>query len=210
MSKPENHIIFTTPRYHSSAELFKQFDPNIITDRYATIYKLMSEFIDEHKINNNVYINPILLGNAILDYFEDLARLKIFHNINQANSIKCNAYQMYWILRRKVLQLTKTQEMQIKDMSLQKSTRALGNINERFILQFICNYLSIPDTTKGSVITSNKKGLKSFVELLLYYLTYREFDAQNLEIIMFAFYAGQIYENTDNDISKRFHPHDKT
>jgi len=212
MKKPRaGHIIFTTPRYHSSAELFDQFKQNAMEVRYNTTYQLMKDFIDEYNLGRIVSVNQVILSTAILDYFEDISRLKKFHEMDQANSIKSYAYLVFWILRRKPLQvidMSDIMEMGDEAEKLSAQIRALSNINERFILQFLCNYLSTTDTSKGRVIGNGKIGINSFVEMLLYYITYRHFDPQSLEMIIFAFCAGQIYENMEQDISGLFHPYD--
>ena len=47
---------------------------------------------------------------------------------------------------------------------------------------------------KGIILTQEKPGLDSFAETLLYYLKYRLTTANNLEMIIMAFFAGQIYQ----------------
>ncbi|MCL2593896.1 MAG: hypothetical protein FWD82_11140 [Defluviitaleaceae bacterium] len=209
MENAKKHIIFTQPRYHSSAKLLQQFDSNVIAERYDTTYNLMHAFIDECGLNGRVVVNTTILGAAILDYYENISRLKLINDLPKANSIKCFAYLSYWLLRRKALQIIDT-SIEEDNNALQAYVRVLGNLNERFVLKYICTYFSSRDKSKGNIIGSEKIGLNRFVEALLYHLTYENFDPRNLEMIIFAFCAGQIYENTERDISEDFHPYDES
>jgi len=45
-------------------------------------------------------------------------------------------------------------------------------------------------------------GIKSFLESLLYYFKYRSIDANSIEMILLSFFAGQIYQEKDKDLSQ--------
>lgn len=44
-------------------------------------------------------------------------------------------------------------------------------------------------------------GLVAFRELLFYFFKFRKFNAQDIELMLTAFLAGQIYQETSEDIS---------
>lgn len=51
----------------------------------------------------------MLSYDAIMDYFTDVYRLKEFHKIKNINMIKIVAYEVYWILKRKPIQIRGTE-----------------------------------------------------------------------------------------------------
>ncbi len=46
-----------------------------------------------------------ILHQVVMDYFADVYRLKEFHKIENTNMAKILAYEAYWILRRKPIQM---------------------------------------------------------------------------------------------------------
>lgn len=185
--------------YVSCEDIIEFFGEKKIQKRFDSIFKAMETFLEQNDIQDKVVINRMLLSTAIIDYFNDIKRIKDFHTqIEKTNSEKVIAYTAYWLLQRNPLQVSDGDV--IKD-------RRLATINERFVLQYICNYLSVRE--RGDHIFSrSNEGLKNFSKFLLYYLVYRLHNAQSLEMIISAFMAGQIYERTDKDISHELHPYD--
>ena len=51
-------------------------------------------------------------------------------------------------------------------------------------------------------------GLRSFEDSLMYHLKYRLLSATSLEILIIAFFAGEIYQNEDVDLSDRLTRYD--
>ena len=183
---------------YSCKDIIDEFEEEKLEARFQTLYDEMSKFIEINNLNGKTVINKAILANVVIDYFNDISRLKAFHvDIHKANSEKVIAYTAYWLLYRKPIQITAnyTEEKQ------------LTTINERFVLQYILNYLS-ERPRKGHILERKNRGLENFSGLMLYYLTYRPRDAQSLEMIITAFLAGQIYESTDIDISSELHPYD--
>lgn len=154
--------------------------------RFVSLLGDINVFINEAGLNGKIIVNELALGYMLVDYFEDIRRLKTFHGIEHVNSIKIVAYTSYWFLRRKPLQITGQE-------------KELIYINERFILAYIMEFLS-GDSEQPLLLRENK-GLKSFSESLFYYLKYRINGANGLEMILTAFFAGQIYQEKDKDIS---------
>lgn len=156
--------------------------------RFSSLLIDMLEFIDKAGLKEKVFVNELALGYMLVDYFEDIRRLKIFHNIEHVNSIKIVAYISYWFLRRK--------PMQILDQE-----KELMYINERFILAYIMDFIS--GNEEIPILLRNNDGLKSFSESLFYFLKYRFHEANSLEMVLTAFFAGQIYQEKEIDLSDK-------
>lgn len=159
---------------------------NKFEKRFISLLDDVLQFIKETNLEKKVSVNEMVLGYMLVDYFEDIRRLKIFHNIEHVNSIKIVAYTSYWFLRRKPIQILE----QEKDLMY---------INERFILAYILDFLSGEE--KVPIILRDNKGLVSFSESLFYFLKYRFNGANALEMILTSFFAGQIYQEKEQDIS---------
>lgn len=184
-------------KYIKCDDIVKIFGEDIIEQRFNTLVSEMQLFINNNNLNDKVTVNRILLANAVIDYYCDIERLMNFHtDVKKVNSEKVIAYTSYWLLRRKAIQIIN-----------QDFGGDLATINERFVVQFILNYLSERECECHILMRTNT-GLKNFSSLLLYYLIYRKYDAQSLEMIIMAFMAGQIYEQVDKDISDELHPFD--
>ena len=156
-------------------------------ERYVSLLEDMDTFIRASGMNDEVVVNELSLGYALLDYFEDIRRLKQFHNVDHVNSVKIVAYISYWLLRRKPIQLKETAHKQ-----------ALY-INEKFVLAYILAFLS--GTNKTHILDRSLDGLDAFAESLLYHLKYRAISSNSIEQIITAFFAGQIYQEKEKDLS---------
>ena len=128
-------------------------------ERFIALSQDVQCFIDAEQISGKVSLNELSLGYLLMDYFEDIRRLKIFHNVPHVNSIKIVAYTSYWFLRRKPIQV------------LTKDSKELIYINERFILAYILDFLSSED--KKLLLFRNESGLQAFKESMFYFLKCR-------------------------------------
>lgn len=175
-------------KYERPVELAKEFihRDDKFKSRYTSIYSDMLTYISFSGYIGKVQINELILGFALVDYFEDISRLKAFHDLPHINSIKLVSYLSFWLLRRKPLQVL-------------ENNRDLLYVNERFVLAYILEFLS--DKSHGSILTRENSGLQSFSDSLFYFFKYRHFDAQDIEMIITAFFAGQVYQSVDKDIS---------
>ena len=166
---------------------------NKFEKRYEALYNQMYSYIEKSGYSNAVKINDIILGFMLVDYFTDIERLKEFHGVNHINSIKLISYTVYWLLRRKPIQII-------------KSDKTLQYVNERFALALILEFLSSKD--KQHIAIRTNAGLKAFRELVFYFFKFRQFNAQDIELMITAFFAGQIYQETTKDISCNLPPSD--
>ena len=154
--------------------------------RFQFFLNNILDFIKEADFEQKVIVNELSLGYMLVDYFEDIRRLKEFHSIEHVNSIKIVAYTSYWFLRRKPIQILKQE-------------KELIYVNERFVLAYIMDFMSGND--KVPILLRKNSGLESFSESLFYFLKYRFNDAHSLEMILTAFFAGQIYQEKEMDLS---------
>jgi hypothetical protein len=191
-----------TSNYYKCDEILKEFGEEKVAERWDTLYRELNDFLEYNKLSSVASVNKLLLGYAIVDYFQDVERIKEFHKIEKVNSQKIIAYTAYWLLKRKPIQIDNPQS---EDQ--QSNITELDTLNERFVLQYIFNYLSERKKEQHVLLRPNN-GLKNFSNMMLYYLEYRLRDAQSLELIIMSFLAGQIYERIDKDISSELHQND--
>jgi len=185
-------------KHYRCDDILEKFGEDKISKRYQTLYDEMAKFIEVNELQNKAVINNDILARVLIDYFNDILRIKNYHQeIQKVNSQKVIAYTAYWLLYRKPIQIINN-DIEEKN---------LVTLNERFVLKFILDYLSERIKEKHILLRENE-GLKNFADLLLYYLVFRKHDAQSLEMIITAFLAGQIYENTEEDITDELHSFD--
>lgn len=154
--------------------------------RFTSLLEDMYDFVEKAGVKDKVVVNELALGYTLVDYFEDIRRLKSFHGIEHVNGIKIVAYTSYWLLKRRPIQIL-------------EQKKELVYINERFVLAYIMDFLSGKDETP--ILLRENKGLKSFVESLFYFIKYRFHEASSLEMVLTAFFAGQVYQEKDRDLS---------
>jgi len=167
------------------SDLIENFGKDKLINRYETLYEIAGNFIKKMGYTDKVYINEMVLLYAICDYFTDIMRLKLFHKIDRTNEVKIISYEIYWLLKRKPLQI-------------KNDSKELVYVNEQFALSRIIHYIS-NDEEKSLFIIGNDK-LDFFINTLFYYLKYRPFDAQALEMFLISFNAGKIFAQEQKDV----------
>ncbi len=136
-------------------------------------------------------LNSILLGNTVMDYYTDMVRIKEFHPIEFTNVYKSIGYMVYWFLKRKPIQIISDS----KDVDV--------DINERFMVSYIINeFLNAKGKKNPDVKWSEcwsripDKRKNNFFDNWVYFLTYRGYTAQTLELALMNFEMGlNIEEN---------------
>ncbi len=73
--------------------------------RFSALFRKMEEYLRMCGAMEYAYINHRLLAKAVVDYFDDIERLKYYEGIERINEAKIYAYQTYWLLRRKPIQI---------------------------------------------------------------------------------------------------------
>jgi len=165
--------------------IVEYFGKETIEDRYRYLYDKMQHYIWIREIHDTHYISEDVLHQTVMDYFADVYRIKEFHNIEHINIMKIVAYEVYWILRRKPIQI-KEQES--------KNTNIFAN--EGFCTTFVAHEFLLPNETDPLDESEQEKFIK-FLQHLYYSFKYRNIDKQSLETILFSFETGKIFHVTD-------------
>lgn len=175
--------------YDNYDDVVKIFGEDKIAERHATLLDVCTDFIKRKQLDDKVNIDAYLLMHAVMDYFSDIARLKEYTNIKLVNSYKVIAYECYWILRRKPIQV------------LNEGDEKLVYINEKLVLMLIIAFLTekFPDNFETTLSEKRKEAFNGFIKSLYYFLKYRSVTAHNLEMILLSFCAG-IVSGTDKDL----------
>lgn len=159
-------------------DLVTEFGRKKLEERYEVLLHSATEFIKKMDYGSIVRVDEYTLLYAMLDYFSDILRLKQFHNINKVTEIKIISYEAFWLLKRKPLQLLTREEGAVY-------------VNEQFILSRIIHCLMDNDERAVDVFANDK--LEFFNESLFYFLKYRWFDSQTIEMFILSFIAGKTY-----------------
>lgn len=168
--------------YSNYEDLIEEFSEVVIRSRYAFLHKECNEFLKSMNLADAVRVDEVLLMHAVLDYFSDVSRLKKFHHINHINEIKVISYESFWLLRRKPLQVVK--ENQNSDF--------LSFVNEKFVFSRIAAFL-VEDKMELVLREEDKKAFLNYLDTLYYFLKYRQYDPQMLELMILGFKAGEIW-----------------
>lgn len=168
--------------YSNYEDLLQEFTENVIRSRYAFLHKECGEFLKSMNLSDVVRVDEVLLMHAVLDYFSDVSRLKKFHHINHINEIKVISYESFWLLRRKPLQVVR--EDQDSDF--------LSFVNEKFVFSRIAAFL-VEARMDQVLRESDKKAFLNYLDTLYYFLKYRQYDAQMLELMILGFKAGELW-----------------
>lgn len=166
--------------YTNYEELVNKVGEEVIESRVKQIAYEMTEFLKTYELLDSVYIHEMLLTHAVMDYFSDIQRLKDYQKIEHINEVKIKAYETFWLLKRKPLQLTKQLE----------SDKWLY-VNEKFLLVRLTNFM-LQDNMNVPMVQERKVAFTNYLDTLYYYLKFRKTDAQALELMLLAFQAGRL------------------
>lgn len=159
----------------------------VIESRIRQISQEMVDFLKVREFSDVAYIHEMALAHAVMDYFSDIQRLKDYQKIKHINEIKIKAYETYWLLQRKPIQLKE----QLED------DRMLY-VNEKFLLTRLTSFMLGKDI---NMPLGDEKGaaFRNYLDTLYYYLKFRHCDAQAIELMLLAYQAGaEIYRQDTN------------
>lgn len=159
-------------------KLVEEIGEDVIKNRLMQLQYEMQEFLNSNGLTDMVFIQEMALNHAVMDYFSDIQRLKEYHEIEHANEIKIKAYETYWLLKRKPLQLKEQLE---DDKWLY--------VNEKFLLTRLVSFM-LGEKINIPLNGEKKTVLMNFFDTLYYYLKFRKADAQSLELMLLGFMAG--------------------
>ncbi|MBO5336765.1 MAG: hypothetical protein J6A94_06490 [Lachnospiraceae bacterium] len=147
-----------------------------IEERFSNLLEQIQEVLVKMGIIDQVLIDTDLLGRAVVDYFEDIDRLKDFENIPRVNVDKIYSYGAFWFLRRHPIQI------------IDKT------IDDRFwyINEKVCIAIMIPKmfAEMGIDLKAENQRFKDFLELMYYNFKYRLYTQQSLELMIESFFCG--------------------
>lgn len=161
--------------------LLDEFSEEVIQSRYAVFYEEILEFAKSLGIRDEIRIDESILIHTVLDYYSDIARYKKFHEVRHINSVKVISYESYWLLRRKPIQVVVDGEV----------NDTLCFLNEKFVFSRLTKFL-LGDGKHVVLGERSKKAFSNFLDYLYYYLKYRSYDPEMLEMILMGFKAGVI------------------
>jgi len=160
-------------------DLVEEFGRGELEGRYESLLNEADIFIEKMGYVGDVIVDKLSLLHAVLDFYSDILRLKLFHEINSVAEEKMVAYEIYWVLRRMPFQKIKSNDKVVF-------------VNEQFAISRIIQYLFHPVCSEN-VSTSMFAKLKFFNETLFYFFKYRSVDARSIELIILSFKAGALY-----------------
>ena len=172
-----NNIENTYVKYD---ELVAVVGQDVISSRIQQISQEMLDFLKINNLEEIAYVHEMALTHAIMDYFSDIQRLKDYQQIEHVNEIKIKAYETFWLLKRKPIQL----KGQIQDDKFLY-------VNEKFLLTRLTSFM-LDDEINRPIVGEKSIAFKNFLNTLYYYLKFRRCDAQSIELILLAFKAGQL------------------
>lgn len=147
-----------------------------IEARYCKLLIQIQDLLEAAKIMDYVRVDEKLLGYAVLDYFEDIDRLKDFEGIERTNVAKIYGYETFWLLRDKPIQITSS-EIPWEFLF----------INEKiFAVILFAKMLR----AAGAGPDSKSAQLLPLLKLMYYNFRYRQFTQKSLELMVSAFLCG--------------------
>lgn len=177
-----NNIENTYVKYD---ELMDTVGQEVIESRIEQVSQEMLDFLQVNNLEQVAYIHQMALTHAIMDYFSDIQRLKDYQQIEHVNEIKIKAYETFWLLKRKPLQLKE----QIED-------DRLLYVNEKFLLTRLTSFM-LDSEINMPILGEKSIAFKNFLNTLYYYLKFRRCDAQSIELMLLAFKAGQLVQTQE-------------
>lgn len=180
-------MIYIGAEYKHYEDIIKQVGEERIEARYQYIYESISQFIDSFgrkDIKNKLCINERVLTHCVLEYFEDILKVKSAHDLNHTNSPKVMAYTAYWILRRHPIQVYLAADDGEND--------DLVFINEKFVLSLLMSFLTHGAETMP-LLDEDLNIYKGFINSFYYFLKFRRVDPQAIEMILLSFRLGGVY-----------------
>ena len=164
-------------------------DEIIISDRYKNRFEEIQSLLEKYGLDDCCIVNPRLLWFAILSYFEDIARLKNFHEHQYVQPDKIYAYEVFWYLRNNVIQIVKQDTIPEEYLHVNEyvfSFWLLKNISTELESRFKPNIQIDDFITK----LEEHELIVDFRQKLFYTFKYRSYTAQSLFLMVEAFMAA--------------------
>ena len=157
-------------------DIIEEFTEEKIRQRYCNIVEKANNFIVAYGFQNTAFVSDNHVIVMVTDYFTDILRLKKLHQIKKVNKVKILAYTAYWILKRKIIQVFDND-----------ASPASTYINEKFVLSYLLDELT-SGFEEEKIPNDGQYG--DFVNLLYYYLKYRNYEPQCIELMLMSYIAA--------------------
>ena len=166
--------------------LIERIGKERIEQRYQFLHEEMSRFLaafsHERKGSaEQLYINERVLMHAVLEYFEDIEKVKAAHGLEHTNTPKVMAYMAYWLLLRRPIQLLSSE-----------CDDDFVYVNEKFVLSMLLSFLTAGAESKPLEGT-DRSIYVAFTNTFYYFLKFRHLDPQGIEMILLAFRLGCVF-----------------
>ncbi|HCA79295.1 MAG TPA: hypothetical protein DEP53_06125 [Bacteroidetes bacterium] len=172
------------------ASIFKEYSEKIEA-RVKLLRHEYADYIRSLRINPSHVSLPIdLLFDVVRNHFVDLHRMKIFHQIENANSVKIAAYQTFWIARIKPIQVTRVDTENPQRFLL---------INEFFAIHALISQLY----NNASLSSNDLKQWNKFIQQLAYHLRFRVLDPRSLELAIIALGTRDVFPRRNENEGDR-------
>ena len=171
--------------YKNYAHLIEEVGEEKIRSRYEYLHTQISQFIDSFDrkgSQKSLCINERILMHCILEYYEDILKVKTSHNLDHTNSPKVNAYMAYWLLRRHPIQ-NFAEDAENDDFVF---------VNEKFVLSMLMSFLTQGSESKP-LVGQDLDIYLAFINSFYYYLKFRRLDPQSIEMILLSFRIGGVF-----------------
>lgn len=165
------------------SELIQKVGKQNFNNRLKEVRKTIDVFLSQAEYPDWVECNNRILYHALLDYYSDIVRLKDFHLIERAKTDKVIAYLIFWILRRKPIQLKQDSEDE-KDIF----------VNERFACTMLLSECLLEKMDDVRLTEELERKLEKYIDLLLYYFKYRQYNPQVIELLIESFKMGNSFD----------------
>lgn len=175
-------MTFITSEYKPYTSLIEEIGIEKINDRYNFLHAEIDAFINRLQASEKLKINERVLMHSVLEYFEDIGKVKSAHKLEHANGYKVMAYSAYWLLRRQPIQI----------LTEDDSDESLIFANEKFVLSMLVTFL-MKGSENTPLIDENLKAFRAFLNTFFYYLKFRKPDAQSIEMILLSFGVGKYF-----------------
>lgn len=195
--------------FEHHGELLKRDDgKRVFKEKFDNTYKVLLRAIKEQvkSINQkikaktgksiSIKVSEVLLKQALIDAFDDLARITQYHITDDPNPIKEAAYISYWFIKRKPIIVLD------EDVVFNNEINDIGKMRLMFLNEEFCIKLLIGETFPDYKIrqdcalfqTKADEQIKIFKRTLLYYLVYRLESPKSLEAILLSLTIFPIWE----------------
>lgn len=153
------------------------FKKGTIINRFETWLERLDDTLYQMGLSNVTRIDCNLLSFAVLDYYVDISRIKDFHGMEKVNVHKIYSYGLYWLLRKKPIQL------------LQNVEEKYFYLNEKVLLMctlgmMFADFNIEPDKDVDSDMFTN------YMTLFYYNVKFRTYTPKSIELALESMHFG--------------------